>query len=155
VKRILGPALLLAVVCSTVPASAQTSDADIQLTRAVVQTERQAVVAANLDLDDNEKAIFWPLYREYRAAVDQAVDTRVALLKTYFASHETLTDEEASALLGDFLAYEKNLLKVRTTYAKKMQKVLSGRTVAKFFQIENKMDTIIEYEMAGEVPLIK
>ncbi len=55
---------------------------------------------------------------------------------------------------SDFLAYEKNLLKVRTTYAKKMQKVLPAAIVARFFQIENKMDTIIEYEMAGEVPLI-
>jgi len=26
---------------------------------------------------------------------------------------------------------------------------------ARFFQIENKMDIIIEYELAGEIPLIK
>jgi len=155
VKRILASALLLAAVCSTVSASAQTSDDDIQLARSVVQTERQAVVAANLGLSDSESAIFWPLYKEYRAAVDQAVDTRVALLEKFFAIQETLTDEEASALLDDFLKYEKDLLNVRTTYAKKMRKVLSGRTVARFFQIENKMDAVIEYEMAGEVPLVK
>jgi hypothetical protein len=155
VKPILASALLLAAVCSTVPASAQTSDDDIQLTRSVLQTERQAVVAANLGLDDNESAIFWPLYKEYRAAVDQAVDTRVALMERFFASYETLTDAEATALLDDFFGYEKNLLKVRTSYAKKMQKALPGRVVARFFQIEHKMDTIIEYEMAGEVPLIK
>ena len=154
-NRLLAVLLLLLTVCLAAPASAQTANDDIQLTRSVVQTERQAVIAANLGLSDAESAVFWPLYKEYRAAVDQAVDVRVALLKTYFASYETLTDAEATALLDDFLAYEKNLLKVRTTYAKKMQKVLSGRTVARFFQIENKMDTIIEYEMAGEVPLIK
>ena len=51
--------------------------------------------------------------------------------------------------------YEKVLLKVRTAYAKKMQKALPGRVVARFFQIENKMDIIVEYEMAGEIPLIK
>ena len=65
-----------------------------------------------------------------------------------------MTDDEASALLNDYLSYEKELLKTRTKYAKKMSKVLSGRTVARFFQIENKMDTIIEYELAGEIPLI-
>jgi hypothetical protein len=36
-----------------------------------------------------------------------------------------------------------------------MSKVLPGRTVARFFQIENKMDAIIDYEMAGEIPLVK
>lgn len=154
-NRTLATALILSTVLLASPARAQTVDDDIQLTRAVVQTERQAVVAANLGLSDAESAVFWPLYKEYRAAVDQATDTRVALLKTYFASFETLTDEEASALLDDFFTYQKNLLKTRTAYAKKMRKVLSGRTVARFFQIEHKMDAVIEYEMAGEVPLIQ
>jgi len=155
VSRRLATVLLLFIGCFSLPLSAQTADDEIQLTRSVIQTERLAVVAANLGLSDSEGAIFWPLYKEYRAAVDQAVDTRVALMERFFASYETLTDAEATGLLNDFLAYEKNLLKVRTTYAKKMQKVLPGRTVARFFQIENKMDAIIEYEMAGEVPLIR
>jgi hypothetical protein len=30
-----------------------------------------------------------------------------------------------------------------------MSKALSGKTVARFFQIENKMDIIVEYEMAA------
>ena len=154
-KRALATGCVLSLLLLAAPVGAQTADDDLQLTRAVVQTERQAVVAANLGLSDAESAIFWPLYKEYRAAVDQATDTRVALMKRYFASFETLTDEEASTLLDDFFAYKKNLLKTRSAYAKRMRKVLSGRTVARFFQIENKMDTIIEYEMAGEVPLIK
>ncbi|MDX2437887.1 MAG: hypothetical protein QNL88_12640 [Acidobacteriota bacterium] len=154
-NRTLATTLILSILLLAGPAGAQTVDDDIELTRAVVQTERQAVVAANLGLSDAESAVFWPLYKEYRSAVDQATDTRVALLKTYFASFETLTDEEASALLDDFFTYQKNLLKTRTTYAKKMRKALSGRTVARFFQIEHKMDTVIEYEMAGEVPLIQ
>lgn len=153
--RTVAAALILSTQLVVGPVGAQTADDDIQLTRAVVQTERQAVVAANLGLNDAESAIFWPLYQEYRAAVDRATDARVALLKKYFANFETLTDEEASTLLDDFFVYEGNLLKTRMTYAKKMRKVLPGKTVARFFQIENKMDTIIEYEMAGEVPLIK
>jgi len=150
----LAAALIPAILLFAGSARAQT-DEDAQLTRAVVQTERQAVVAANLDLSDAESAVFWPLYAEYRAAVDRATDARVAVMKKYFASFQTLTDDEASALLDDFFTYRKNLLETRMRYAKKMRKVLPGRTVARFFQIENKMDTIIEYEMAGEVPLIK
>ncbi len=146
---------LVFALAVALPLSAQSQDETIELARSVVQTERMAVVAANLGLSDAESAVFWPLYTEYRAAVDQAVDVRVALLEKFFAIQETLTDEEASALLDDFLKYEKDLLNVRTTYARKMRKVLSGRTVARFFQIENKMDAVIEYEMASEVPLIR
>jgi hypothetical protein len=127
----------------------------VELTRSAIQAERQAILAANLELDEKESAIFWPLYEEYRRSLESTISTRVDLLDQYFASYETLTDKEAVALLNKHIAWEQEVLKVRSTYAKKMSKALSGRTVARFFQIENKMDIIVEYEMAGEIPLIK
>ena len=147
-------AVLVAAFAPTV-VSAQTADDAIQLTRSAIQTERQAVVAANLGLNESESAVFWPLYRDYRNAVNQAADARVAILRRLFSDYETLTDDDAMSLLDDHLAFEKEMLKIRTSYAKKMSKVLAGRTVARFFQIENKMDAIIDYEMAGEIPLVR
>lgn len=154
-NRLFAGVLLLLTVCVAPSLPAQTDDDVIQLTRSVIETERQALIAANLGLSEAESAVFWPLYKEYRADLDRAANTRIALLQKFFADYETLTDDEASALLDDFLSYEKERLKTRTKYAKRMSKVLSGRTVARFFQIENKMDAIIEYELAGEIPLIK
>ena len=145
----------LVAVFAAAALPAQTVDDSIQLTRSVVQTERQAIVASNLGLSESESAVFWPLYRDYRNAVEQAADARVDILTRLFSNYETLTDDEAMSLLSDHLAFEKEMLKIRTSYAKKMSKVLSGRTVARFFQIENKMDAIIDYEMAGEIPLVK
>ena len=150
--------LFVTAICLAVVANVWAQfedDRAVQLTRSAIQAERQAVLAANLELSEKEKAIFWPLYEEYRNALESAISTRVDLLNKYFASYETLTDQEATALLEKHLAWEKEVLKVRSTYAKKMSKALSGKTVAKFFQIENKMDIIVEYEMAGEIPLIK
>jgi hypothetical protein len=150
--KVVLPILVAAFAAAAV--SAQTVDDAIQLTRSAVQTERQAIVAANLGLGESESAVFWPLYRDYRNAVDQATDAKVDILKRLFSNYETLTDDEAKSLLDDHLAFEKEMLKIRTSYAKKMSKVLPGRTVARFYQIENKMDAIIEYEMAGEIPLV-
>jgi hypothetical protein len=151
-------ALLALAVCLGLAsdARAQFDDSEaIRLTRSAVQAERQAIVAANLQLDEKESAVFWPLYKEYRDALEAAISSRVDFLQQYFASYETLTDKEAVALLERHLAWEREVLKIKTSHAKKMSKALSGRTVAKFFQIENKMDIIVDYEMAGEIPLIK
>lgn len=149
--------LAIAVCLATVPNawSQFEDDRAVQLTQSAIQAERQAILAANLELDEKESAVFWPLYEEYRSALESAINTRVDLLNQYFSSYETLTDREATALLDKHIAWEKEVLKVRSTYAKKMNKALSGKTVARFFQIENKMDIIIEYELAGEIPLIK
>ena len=139
---------------SNAGAQIEGSDAN-RLTRSAVQAERQAIIATILQLDETERAVFWPLYQEYRNDLNAAINSRVDFLDQYFASYETLTDKEAVALLERHLAWEQEALKIRTKHAKKMSKALSGRTVAKFFQIENKMDIIIDYEMAGEIPLIK
>ena len=150
--------LLVIAICLAVVPNAWSQfedDRAVQLTRSAIQAERQAILATNLELSEKERAIFWPLYEEYRGALELAVNTRVDLLNQYFASYETLTDPEATALLDKHIAWEKEVLKVRSTYAKKMGKALSGKTVARFFQIENKMDVIVEYELAGEIPLIK
>ena len=150
--------LLVIAICLAVVPNAWSQfedDRAVQLTRSAIQAERQAILATNLELSEKESAIFWPLYEEYRKALEPAVNTRVDLLNKYFASYETLTDQEATALLDKHIAWEKEVLKIRSTYAKKMGKALSGRTVARFFQIENKMDIIVEYELAGEIPLIK
>jgi hypothetical protein len=151
-------ALLAIAVCLIIAPNAWPQLEDhraVELTRSAIQAERQAILAANLDLAEKESAVFWPLYEEYRQALESAIDTRVDLLNRYFASYETLNDEEAIALLDQHLAWKKEVLKIRSAYAKKMRKALSGRTVARFFQIENKMDVIVEYEMAAEIPLIK
>jgi hypothetical protein len=146
-------AICLAIVSNAWPQLED--DRAVQLTRSAIQAERQAILAANLELDEKESAVFWPLYQEYRNALESAINTRVDLLNQYFASYETLTDKEAVALLNKHIAWEQEVLEVRSTFAKKMSKALSGKTVARFFQIENKMDIIVEYEMAGEIPLIK
>ena len=148
--------LVTAIFLAAPNAPAQLEDdRAVELTRSAIQAERQSILAANLELDEEESAVFWPLYREYRDALESAVSTRIDLLNQYFASYETLTDKEALALLDRHIAWEHDILKIRTTYAKKMRKVVPGKTVARFFQIENKMDLIVEYELAGEIPLIK
>ena len=148
--------LVIAIFLAVPDASAQLEDERaVELTRSAIQAERQSILAANLQLDKEESAVFWPLYEEYRSAMGSVVSTRIDLLNQYFASYETLTDKEALALLDRHIAWEHDILKIRTTYAKKMRKVLPGKTVARFFQIENKMDLIVEYELAEEIPLIK
>jgi glycyl-tRNA synthetase beta subunit len=45
-------------------------------------------------------------------------------------------------------------LKVKETYLPKFRKVLPEVKVARFLQIENKIDTLIKLDLAAEIPLI-
>ncbi len=137
-------------------ANAQMDDSEaVRLTRSAIQAERQEILAANLEMSEDQRTVFWPLYAEYRQELETAVDTRVDILNRFFAEYETMTDVEATELLTEHLAWKRQVLKIQSTYAKKMSKVLPGLVVARFFQIENKMDIIVEYELAGEIPLVQ
>jgi hypothetical protein len=154
-RKTVALAIIVCIACAATAEAQLDRDHAVQLTRAAIQAERQTILAANLELDEEESAAFWPLYQKYRDALEALVSARIELLDRFFASYETLNDDEALALLDQHFEWKKDVLKVRTAYAKKMRKSVSGRTVARFFQIENKMDLIVEYELAGEIPLVK
>jgi hypothetical protein len=147
--------VMIAILVASAPAMAQVSDTDfLQQLRADIQTDRQALVAANLGLTDAEGEAFWPIYRQYRAEMGAVGDRMQKLIMDYAEVWETPTDEQAGAMIDEFLAIRKQELKVRKSYLKKFRNVLSEVKVARFVQIENKIDAIIAIGLADAIPLV-
>jgi hypothetical protein len=46
-------------------------------------------------------------------------------------------------------------LKLRQSYLPKFRKVLSEKKVARYYQLENKVEAVIEYDIAKQIPLMK
>jgi hypothetical protein len=128
---------------------------EIQLTRTLITAQRQALVTKSMDLTPEEMQRFWPLYREYRMEMSTVADRIVALITTYADSYETLTDEVADKLLGEFVAIEKERTRLKAKYLPKFKKAMPPRKVARFYQLENKMDVSILAELAEEIPLAR
>ena len=145
--------LLLAATVSM--AAAQTVDDAIELTRTVIQAERQAITAASMELTDAESSAFWPLYRDYRAEIAKVNDRLINLIEGYAESYDSMTEVRARAMVNDFFAYEGKQLKVRQRYVKRFRKILPEKKVARFVQIENKLEAILRYELAAELPLVR
>ena len=128
---------------------------EIELTRAIIQAERQAIVTRAMDLTAAEAQAFWPIYREYRLEMVRVGDRLLALITTYAQNYRGLSDELAGKLLTEYLAIEKARLQVRTKYLPRFQKVLPTKKVARYYQVENKLDVIIQAELAQEIPLVR
>ncbi len=128
---------------------------DIEVTRADIQADRKTIVADNLPLSETQAAAFWPLYREYRAEMDKIGDRMVNALTEYAKSYQSLTDAQAGKLVNDWLAIQKDIPGVRAKYLPKFSAVLPMKLVARFYQIENKLDTIVMMDLVIGVPLVK
>ena len=78
-KRI-AAVLGIGVLGLTSPALAQSVNDDVELIRSVVQTERKAVVAKNMQLTEAESEGFWPVYNEYTEDLRAIGDERVKMV---------------------------------------------------------------------------
>ena len=155
-NRLAASLLLLAVsVAAPTLAGAQAVDqwTAIQQLQADLKADRQALVAANLPLTEGEARAFWPVYKEYRGEIETLGDRVARVISDYAANFETLTGEKADALSKESLAIERDKLTVRQKYAPRVRGVLSAIKTARFFQIENKLDAIVNMTLASEIPL--
>ena len=120
-KRI-AATLGIAVLGLASPSLAQSVNDDVELIRSVVQTERKAVVAKNMQLTEAESEAFWPVYNEYEQSMRKVNDKRVEVLRRLAAEYETLTDEQAEALLKESFDFQQERVKVRRSFMKKFAK---------------------------------
>jgi hypothetical protein len=150
------PALLtsVALVATAAPSFAQSATDEIELVRVIIEAERKVVVATNMNLSDAESEAFWPVYNEFETAVRSVNDKRLKILIELSRNFETLTDEQAIDLLEEHFKFQQERVKVRKSYMKKFKKVLSGKQLARFYQIDGKIDTIIDFDIARAVPLV-
>ena len=150
--------LACGLTAATTPCLAQATQAnlrdDIELTRAEVQSRRQEIVKELMELTPQESEAFWPIYREYQVDAAKLGDQRVALIETYFANADKLTDEQADKLLDDAFKLRKNQLDLQKKYVGKYRKVLPAVKVARLYQIENVLDAIISANLQASMPMI-
>ncbi len=116
--------------------------------------DRREIVKANMLLTKSEGTIFWPLYDQYRAERNKLGDRKVRLITDFAAGIDAMSQDEAERLTKDFLAIEKQKIAIKESYVAKMSKVLSARTVARFFQIDQKLDATVDLALAARIPLI-
>ena len=136
------------------PLFAQNYD-EIELTRSVIQTERKAIIAQSMAFSKEESEVFWPVYKKYQAGMSKIGDRMVKLIINYAKNYENLSDKMAEELLDDFLKIEKEKLNLKSKYVKEFRKILSPQKVTRFFQVENKLDAIISFDLAQEFPLVQ
>ena len=152
-KMLAGAIAGLSLVIFSAPTVAQQERDVIELVRAQVATNRQALVAENLGLTAEQSEVFWPMYRKFQNERAALVDRRVQILTDFRDNYGSLSNEKARQLLDDYLKYAQDMDKLTRKYVREFRKILDDKMVLRYMQIEGKIDTIIDYDLAQVVPL--
>ena len=158
VKKSIGVAIAITLMGFAPLAMAQDKPADnMQILRDKLKADKKLVVATNMELTESEAKNFWPIYDEYQKELQKINRRIVALLESYAADFrsKSLTDDKAKKLIDEAVAIEQAEVNLKSSFAPKLSKALPSIKVARYLQIENKIRTIVKYDLAQGVPLVQ
>ena len=134
---------------------AKLQDQDIQLLREDIRGKKKQLVAANLNLTPDEATKFWPVYDQYTADLVKINDQKYAIIKEYANNYGSITDAQATDLINRALAVDVQVAQLRARYVAIFNKVIPGKKTATFFQIDRRLQGMIDLQLMGSLPLVQ
>jgi uncharacterized protein (DUF2267 family) len=147
-------ALLLFVPAAAPAGAGEADEATMEVLRDTLRSNKKALVAVNLALSDEEARAFWPVYDRYQAELTVVADRLLQVIDDYKRTFGTTTDDEARKLVDTYLAVQRDRVALLDSYVERFAEILPGRTLMRFYQIENKVHTVMLYELAETIPVI-
>lgn len=144
------------VALGAMPAASQEKPSDtMQIVIAKIRADKKLFVAENMQLTEAEAKAFWPVYKQYQDELFLLRNRTAKLIQDYADAYENMSDPAAKKLLDESLAIDEVGLKLRQAYLPKFRQVLPEVKVARYFQLENKIQAALYYGLAAEIPLVK
>jgi hypothetical protein len=130
------------------------TDKDIEMLRQDLRDQRKQLVALNLPLTADEATKFWPIFDQYRKDAIAPNDQRWAVIKEYAANYDTMTDAQAQDYMKRANAVDYELLALRMRYVPMFEKAISPKKTALFYQIDRRVDLLINLQLSSTIPMV-
>jgi outer membrane murein-binding lipoprotein Lpp len=129
-------------------------DEQIAMLRLDLRSTRKQVVAANMKLSDAEAEKFWPIYDQYVKELVDINNAKYALIKEYL-QNTNMTDEQADSLSKRWIEVDSSVVQLRLKYIPIFRKALSAKGTAMFFQLDRRVQMMIDLQLASAIPLVQ
>ena len=124
----------------------------IEVVRADTQADRVTIITQSMNFSEKDAAAFWPIYRKYEYERSLLDDRRVAVIKSYSDKFPNLTDSDAKSMAQEMFDCEARLAELKKRYFKKFNEVLPALTVTTFFQVEHRLDLLVDMRVESSLP---
>jgi hypothetical protein len=133
----------------------QEIDKDVQLLRQDIRAKKKKLIASNLQLTADQATRFWPVYDQYTADLVQINNAKYDLIKEYAQNWGTMTDDQALSMLKRSLEVDAQVNQLRQKYVPIFNKVVPGKTTATFFQLDRRIQSMIDLQLGSQLPLVQ
>lgn len=148
--------LMMLVMVWPVLVSAQEKSAEtMQFVIEKVRADKQLFIAKNMKLTAAEAKLFWPVYDRYQDELFLLRARTLGLIDAYAKAYGQMDNDKAAVLLDELMTIEALGPKLRLAFLPEFQKTLPDIKVIRYYQIENKINAALMYQIAAKIPLIK
>ncbi len=130
-------------------------DQEVQLLRSDIRSAKKQIIAGNMKLTDAQAEKFWPVYDAYTLETTKLGDASYALVKEYAQNYGSMTDAQADSLVDKMATLDVQTATLRQEWIPKFRKVLNGKQTALFFQLDRRINLLLELQFAANIPLVK
>lgn len=155
-KALTVPVILTALIIS-VAAHGQSQNAQLEAARAELQAGRDQIIREDLQLGEEELSEFWPVYQQYVSELAVVRERKAVLVGRFLEAYRRgeFIEEFAEWLIAENFAIKDASTDVQESFVERFKAVLSVQQVARFYQLENKLDAEVDARMALIVPLVE
>ena len=129
------------------------TDEDITLLRKDLRAMKMQVIGQNMSLSDAEAQKFWPVYNHYVKDLSEVNNQKYALLKQYAEMWSTMSAEDAMIYVRHWLEADGEAQALRLKYVPVVSQVLPGKKAATFFQLDRRLNMIVDLQLFSQIPL--
>lgn len=129
------------------------SDGDLQLLRQDLRSQKQKLIAQNLPMTESEATKFWALYNRYSDEQRPINEEKLQLVRRYGQQWQNMTNDEALIYIRRWLELDDQAHQLRSKYVLPVSEVLPGKKAATFFQLDRRISTMLDLQLASQLPL--
>ena len=137
------------------PPPEQNLKAYVDLVRKDMNKAKTEILGQAMGFSPEQAAKFWPIYSAYTKELNALGDVRLKLIKDYADNFTSMDDQKADNLARRLLTWESQRAALKQKYYAQVQQALGGKMAARFLQVENRLLTVVDLQIAAEVPLVE
>jgi len=137
-----------------VPAQGDAQADNMQILKEKIKADKKLLIATNMNLTEKEDKAFWPIYESFQKDLSTLNERAIRNIGNYAENADKMNDDLAKKVVTEQLAIDAERQKLRQAYLPKFSKVIPYKKVMRYYQMENKIQAVLNFEAAKAIPLV-
>jgi len=147
-KKFIGILSLLLAI-SSMPALAAEESAEIK--QALQQ--KKLLILEGMQLSDDVEIAFLPVYNSFQKEKLKINRQLSTLVEDFAINYNDLSNAKAQEIINKWQVIQQSELDLKKDYVSEFTRVITPKQTMRYYQIENKLDTMVNYELIKAIPL--